>query len=316
MASKRNLVAEITEIRERADSNGEMDGITKLLFLCTTLQHHTDDSEESGFFIVATVACIESFFKWEIRRQIDSSNQGELSQLQLDELLPRITPDLLAAVHGREITIGELISHMVRLSNLDAITHAVKLIIRCDLIQLLKTARDPEQRRDMGEKAPFLVENIGRLLEDVRQTFRLRHVICHEAHLSSTTSIDEIKRLCEACYVFVRASHYGLAYDRNPNAPLSLVQALQEAQGRVDTLRAQLDSLENTILRRMQGRTQDAFATMRTTWRAYARSQAIFYGSADYNGTRGELSFTRELERAYKERLTEMETYARKIGVV
>ena len=73
---------------------------------------------ELAYFPVAIIAAIETYFRWEIRRLIDSLvTERYVNSLRVEETPLRISHDLLVAVHGERVTIGKLIAYSVRLSN-------------------------------------------------------------------------------------------------------------------------------------------------------------------------------------------------------
>ena len=75
MGPRRNVVAEIEEIRGRTLASDWDNGITKLLFLWTIAERLEEESEQQSYFIVASIAAVKTYFRWEIRRLIDSGDQ-------------------------------------------------------------------------------------------------------------------------------------------------------------------------------------------------------------------------------------------------
>ena len=120
MTNKRDYVGEIEEIRGRTGPSDWDNGITKLLFLITAASKLQTENAELAYYYVAAIAPIEVYFRWEIKRLIDSGDPRYLNNLKVDELPLKITHELLVAVHGKRITIGELVAHSVGLSNLEA----------------------------------------------------------------------------------------------------------------------------------------------------------------------------------------------------
>ena len=262
MGAKRDLVSEIEEIRSRTAPSDWDNGISKLLLLCTQTQKLEKETEQQDYFLVASIAAIETYFRWEIRRLIDSGDARYINNLRLDELQLRISPDLLVAVHGKRVTIGELVAHSVRLNNLDAINKTMSQLLRTDFLDLVTDARDPESRRKAGENAPRIIRSASDTLARVKRTFELRHIICHEAHLSTPVGLDEVRELCSSCYEFVLASHYGIAYYENPDAPLTLAEADNAAREGVEALKVQIKTVEELIISRVDSRIRGRPSTL------------------------------------------------------
>ena len=314
MGEKRDVVAEIEEIRNRTGPPNWDNGITKLFVLCRQAGDLEQDDERNGYFLVASIAAIETYFRWEIQRLIDSEDPRYIGNLQLEDSQFRITHDLLIAVHGKRISIGELAAHSVRLNNLEAINRIMSKLLQTDFLALVRDVRSPELRREKGVAAPTFLRSASETMTRVQRTFELRHIICHEAHLESRMEADGVRELCSACYEFAVASHYGITYHRNPNAPLTLVEAYDAAIQRVQALEAQIKTSEELIRPKLGPMSRAAFEKMQHAWKSYVECEADFCGSHSPNGNRGVLDAKLAIERLYKERLHALNEYAQNVA--
>jgi hypothetical protein len=312
LSSKRDYVGEIEDLRDRTGPTEWDNGITKLLFLCTQTEKLEKECVELAHFPVAIIAAIETYFRWEIRRLIDSGDERYVNSLRVEETPLRISHDLLVAVHGERVTIGELVAYSVRLSNLELISKTMGQLLQADFLVLVKEARDPELRRQQGENALAIIQSASDTLARVKRTFELRHIICHEAHLNNPVRLDEVKELCSACYEFARASNYAIAYHENPNAPLTLDEAYHAASERVQVLDSNIQAVEKRILSTINPDMQKAFDAMQTAWRLFVQREADFNASHHMNGNRGALYDKLASESLYKARLAHLTKYAEK----
>jgi uncharacterized protein YecT (DUF1311 family) len=310
MAAKRDYVAEIKEIRDRTGPRDWDNGITKLLFLSIQIQKLEKEGEAIAYFPVAIIAAIETYFRWEIRELIDSGDPRYLDNLRGDDLPLKITYDHLVAVHGKRVSIGELVAHSVRLNNLEAISKTMSDLLQSDFFVLVKESRDPELRRKDGLKAPTLIKSATETFARVKRTFELRHIICHEAHLNNPVTLDEAKELCSSCYEFARASRCAIAHHDNPDAPLTLEEAYDATKKRVRSLDEEITAVEKRIISTINPDTRAAFEAMQGTWRAYVEREADFNASQQMNGSRGALYAQSAMEGLYKERRDKLNEYA------
>jgi len=310
MGAKRDYVAEIEEIRRRTGPSSWDNGITKLLFLSMQTARLETEGEELAYFPVAAIAAIESYFRWEIKGLIDSGDVRFINNLKVDELPLKLSHALLVAVHGKRVTIGELISHSVRLNNLDAISKTMGQLLGTDFLALVKDARDPELRRKQGESAPTVLPSADESFARVKRTFELRHIICHEAHLSSPVRLDDVKELCSSCYGFARASRYGVAYQVDPYAPLTLQDAYEAASERVRVLNVEIQAVEKSISSGLPSVMQNTFDAMQQAWRLYVARESDFNASHHMNGNRGALYEQLATESLFKARLDKLKEYA------
>ena len=69
MPAKRNVLAEIEEIRGRMTAVDDLDsGILKLLTIVMSTEKLKDDDQEDelhAYFIVASIAAVETYFRWQ-----------------------------------------------------------------------------------------------------------------------------------------------------------------------------------------------------------------------------------------------------------
>jgi uncharacterized protein YecT (DUF1311 family) len=312
--AKRDYVFEIEEIRGRTGPHDWDNGITKLLFLATSVEKLQQEDEALGYYPVAAVAALETYFRWEIKALIDSGDIRYLNRLRVDDLPLKITHELIIAVHGKRITIGELVAHSVRLSDLDEIDGTMGKLLGVGFLDLVKDSRDPELRREHGENAPSVIRNAGETFKCVKRTFELRHIICHEAHLSIPVTLGEVKRLCSSCYEFARASRYAIAHHQNPNAPLTLNEAYQASSERLKVLENEMNALEKQILSALPPTEQKWFEEMQRSWKAFVESEGNFIASQQMNGNRAELYKKSNSEGLCKARLNHLTEYAGRLS--
>jgi hypothetical protein len=313
VSTKRNLVAEIEEIRNRTLSPDWDNGITKLFLLYNQTINLQQEDEQQAYFLVATVAAIETYFRFEIRSLVDSGDDQYINNLRLDNQPIKWSHELLLALHGKRVSLGELVGRSVRLNNLDAISETMRQLLQTDFLDLVKSARDPELRRKEGLNASTIIRSAGETLSHVKRTFELHHIICHEAHLTPMVRLEEVKELCHSCYTFVLASHYGIAFHKNPKAPLTLAEAHDAANARVRALEKQIKAVEELIISKIPPFLRNTFDAMQQAWRLYVEREAEFNASTEMNGNRGALYGRLAVESLYGKRLQEINEYARRI---
>lgn len=313
MKSKPDLAAQIEEIRSRTGPSEWDNGITKLLYLVDQTKRLEEECEENAYFLIASVSAMETYFRWEIQRLIDSEEPRYLNNLKLNDSSLRIGHELLIAVHGQRVSIGELVAHSQRLHSLDAIVGIMKELLDADFLALIKEAREPEMSRNVGPGAPIIIRSIGDTLTAVKRAFELRHIFCHEAHLNMVLKGDEVRGLCSACYSFVLASHYAIAFHRNPRAPLTLQEAHEAAMERVRLLEESINDVQEKMISTMGSRERERFLQIGPAWKEYVEREADFNASLNMNGNRGELDTQLTRECFYKKRLLDLKEHARRI---
>ncbi len=312
MNPKRDYVAEIEEKRERNEQSVHDAGIANMLILQMQTDHLQSEGVELAYFPVAAVAAIESYFKAEIIRLIDSGDTRFINNIPVDELPLKISQKLLLALHGRRVSVGELVAHVARLSSLESIGKTMTQLLGSDFFALVKDARDPWDRRNLGDSAPPVIQSVEEVFADVKRTYRLRHIICHEAPLKQVVRADEIKRICSSCYNFLRASYYAVAYHRNPQPPLTLEESFHTASELVEGLENEIRSVEKAIGSHL-GSSQKAFSEMQESWRNFVERQAYFDTCRDINGSRGMVRAKQLIANEYQKRLDALKRHAHQL---
>jgi hypothetical protein len=209
MPAKRDVLAEIVELRGRTTAIDDLDsGILKLLTITMSTEKLKDDGQEDelhAYFVVASIAAIETYFRWQIRTLIDSGNQRFLNNIRLDDLPIKLSHDLAVALIGKRLTIGELVAHTVGFSNFEQVAGFMTKLFATDFVRLVETTCEP----DHPEKP--VLEDIAQVVADVKRALELRHIICHEGQITHLIQNSEIKRLSNSCFMFARGCHYAIA---------------------------------------------------------------------------------------------------------
>jgi hypothetical protein len=307
---KRDYAAEIEEKKKRICHIPFNPGLTKLLQLTTCADRVEKESEELGYFLVAAVAALESFFRSQIAELIDSGDTRYLTNIPANQIRSRIDGPLLLALHGRRISLGELVAHLVTLSNLDTLNRSMTDLLGTDFLEMVKDARDPWDHRERGENAPPVLERADEVFGDVARTFELRHRICHEVIVGEPVRLDELKRLCRSSYSFAVASYYAIAHHFNPGTPLTLEEALRAASEKAESLAEQIQAVEKSIVRHLPPVALEAFSRAQESWRHYVTREAEFAASQEVNGNRCALVEKHVTADRYRKRLEELSPFA------
>jgi hypothetical protein len=302
MTPRRDYIDQIEEIRERTGHPDWDNGLTKLFFLSQYVQKLAVETEEANYYPVAAIAAVESYFRWEIRRLVDSGDPRFVNNLRFDKLQLKLDHEVLFAVHGKRVTIGELVARSVRLSSLDAINETMHHLLACDFVELVKDARHPEERRKHGDNAARVIDP-AETFRVLKRAFEVRNIVCHEAHLWSSTTLSEIKEICSECCKFAIASHYAVMFHRNPQSPLTLEESFRAVSERVRLLENEIMAIENELTLTMPPPVQETFRGMQEAWRKFVEKQGWFYASQQMNGNRGALHEKFVAEELGKERL-------------
>jgi uncharacterized protein YecT (DUF1311 family) len=160
--------------------------------------------------------------------------------------------DILKSLHGRSITIGELISHSISISNL---THLASHMTKLLGVEFLKEISLIHGRWDVEvlkkPKQPILIE-AEKTFRYVARTFELRHIFCHEMASKHEFELDEIEKCFDASVLFLKASEEFISETLYPNVPLtqtdmniSSLEAYKKERVHLDSLISKFEMLLN-----------------------------------------------------------------------
>ncbi|OOE91923.1 hypothetical protein BZG76_08725 [Salinivibrio sp. AR647] len=139
--------------------------------------------EGAKYIPVALVACIESYFRVQVARIVDSHEfyKNRASQLQ-------VKPDLKTAIdlEVNKLTIGEFISHLVKLNNIDDINKTMTTIMGDDFLKNVSVWREWfDNQVDLFNTSHN--EKFGYMLANLKRIFEQRNLICHESYFAPET---------------------------------------------------------------------------------------------------------------------------------
>jgi hypothetical protein len=245
MPAKRDLITEIEEVRGRMAAVDDLDsGILKLLMIVDStkkLQDEDPENELHAYYIVASIAAIESYFRWQIQRLIDFGNGRFLNNVRLDDQPIKLTHDVAVALVNKRVTIGELLAHTVGFSNFERVAAFMTKLLGTDFVQLVAGSSnvDPDNAT--------LLEDSAQVISDVKRSLELRHLICHEGYRNHLIPTLEIKQLSSSCYTFVRGSYYAISRFLDPAGPATQEDLYKATSIEANGLQIRLKALEEAI---------------------------------------------------------------------
>jgi hypothetical protein len=222
MNRTRDLIQEMVDVRARRQYGSAM---AELPFRLLELEHafrsfDKSQRELARYFPVALVASIEGFFRMAIRDLIDAG-EPYLSNAEKAASTVKLDYSLMRAVHGRQITIGELVAHSVPISRIEHIDAALSTLIGFGFLKQLRSTVDRWKHDVQGKPPEPMLSEPDDVYEHVARTFQLRHIICHEIASAFEVDLFEIEVCFESCVKFLRAANELISDTLHPGAPLT-----------------------------------------------------------------------------------------------
>ena len=313
MSRTRDIIQEITDTRQRRRFGS---GITELPMRLFALEqafkdHDKTQSELTRYFPVALIACVEGYFRMAIKDLIDAG-EPFLTNAEKPASLLKLDFTVLRAVHGKTITVGELIAHSAPISRLENIESVLSSLLNTSFLNSLRTTTDRWAHEIRGEPCVPILSNPDEVFAGVARTFELRHIICHEIASAYEVESDEVAQCLENCVAFLRAADEFISETIYPGAPLTQTD-MNVAAGK--SLNEQRDSLAETVAairKRLNSLELIAFNESQAKWDSYCEAWVNFIvGERSNSGTIWPLIYASEAEAVICRRLKDLKSWRR-----
>ncbi|MEO6293573.1 MAG: lysozyme inhibitor LprI family protein [Burkholderiaceae bacterium] len=208
--------------------------------------HDRAEKELSRYFPVALVACMEGYFRMAVRDLVDA---GDPYLANAEKVVATVKLDfsLMRAVHGRHVTIGEIIGHSVPISRFEHIEATFSSLLGTSFRAKLQSTTDRLAHEVRGEPSKPILDKPDEIFTNVKRTFELRHVICHELVSAYEINTLEIEHCFESCVAFLRAADECISETLNPGVPLTQTDMNIAAHSSQQDAEARLAAVVATI---------------------------------------------------------------------
>ena len=275
MSKKRDYIAEIEAIRGRKQSGVNTELVTRLFSLQRAFEARSAaDAEMMRYFPVALVACIEGYARAAIAELVDAgdpylANSGKLELMKIDF-------SILRAIHGKTVSVGELVAHSVSLSRLGDVDAHLSTITGENFLKKLSRVCDRWLSVTSGEPERPMLDDPSKVFAGVARTFELRHIICHETASAYTISVEEIENCFESCVLFLTATLELLFQTLLPNAPLTQMAMNDDAAKSLAASEAVCAEALYDARKRVADGEMPAFDEAQTRWEEFANAWVHF----------------------------------------
>lgn len=216
MAQKRNIVEEIElkKIRSNYPSKyGYSERFWSISRLTSELEKINSFAQEEAlrYIPLAVIAATESYFRLLYQQIIDKGEPYFSNAVKYFKEQGNIKFDLeyLIALQGKQVTVGEIFSHLFQLNNLTDINQTLSKILGIDFLGSLK---DFPHSQSMGMK-PYSRKFkllFGSYIESVNRLFEQRHIIAHEFALNLSIEKKKVLEDFDNLRVFLDACDFAV----------------------------------------------------------------------------------------------------------
>jgi len=306
MTNRRDLVAEIEEVRARAKP--AMIPVTipfRMQMIALAFKAApTLDPEFLRYLPIGTVACIEGFVRAAIRVIVDAggifveraANLSQARDLKVDF-------QVLRAAHERRISAGELIAHVIPLNNLAQIGSVMSVLIGEDFFERVKVAHSRWAVEVEKKPSRPIIEDPARTFQHVDEMFRLRHIYVHELVDFQLPDRSAMADALESSVEFLTASSEVVGDVLYPDAPLTQADMNVKAAQDLKTTDEQVDTVCASLASKLDEGRRSKLAGAQAAWRQFQRLHADFVASEFQVGSIRPTIYASEAKSVADERL-------------
>jgi uncharacterized protein YecT (DUF1311 family) len=217
---------------------------------------------------------------------------------------------LVRGIHGRTITIGDIVAYSVPLSSFGQIISYFNTLLGRPIRPLLEDARD-RWATEIGQKiaadvrplvdgaldewsnemeamaAGPIIRDFDALAAALSRLFEIRHILCHELTSRPIYDVSEIQGFLDAAFRFTRAVEEVLTLERFGVVPLTQAEMNTRADERVRSAEAELNDVVSRVQARL-GADADWRHTLQDAqdrWLSYRDAQCEFHAYSCRGGT-------------------------------
>lgn len=271
----KHVLAQIQEWKERRGESRLGFEVLMQVDALARLWGASESPEAYGDFIPMRLATIlEVYFRESFREVVDAK----------PEYLRRAEPllrglktdiDILASLHGRTITVGDLVAHNISLSSIESVLAACETLFPAFREKLPDVTE--HWTEDAGTRLEPILRDTERTIATVGKMLTVRHIVTHELPNSAPYELDEIESFLVETRDFLAAVDWFLVAETHGDVPRTQAamngnagEMLEKAETRMNDLLAKLKSMEGTELPRLESSQEAwiAFAEADSDWRA------------------------------------------------
>lgn len=207
--AKRNYIQEILEIQTRSGERPPyLTAFLRILEVRSLIENTREPNMEYlRYCSVGLVACLEAYFRALIKELIDSGEPFQKRCSRFDRI--KFNFEIVAAIHGNTITLGDIISHLIPLNNKNDINNSMSILLNADFFEEIKNVREhwPWEPIKTAPTKPIITDPAS-ILKNIDKTFDLRHIVCHEFGHPSQISLEEATLYIDSVELFLNATNF------------------------------------------------------------------------------------------------------------
>ena len=284
MKDRKHLSSQIQEAKERRGrysvSTSEM---THLLDGLRTVAAAANDSSTMTDFIPIRLATfIEVAVRNGIREIVDAGPPYSDREKTFDKLI-KFDYLLANAIHGNQISLGDLVANSIPTSSLAHIISVLSVLLGEGFQQNLVSI-DNRGETFFNNKREPIIDNAASVFASVGEIFEVRHILVHELPRQRPYRVRQLQSYIDSAQKFLLALEELIARELHGDYPVTQQQMNAAAHACLREARAKLASL----IWRARSTTdlnKRAFFISQKTWQKFCDAEARLHASLVEGGS-------------------------------
>ncbi len=307
----RDRVAEIEALRERGETHPSLAEM-----FVHTLSHewnngHGPLASASDFIIIRLVTIIEFATRAWITMLVDHgepfiSNAASLVQstgLKFDYAITR-------ALHGKQITLGELVAHSVSTNRISDIAGAISVVLGTDVFHEIVDITDRVRHEMFGEPSTPIIQNLAAMRSSLAKVFDIRHIVVHELPKETPYTTSDVQTFINAVEIFLKATDGAISKRLYGDYPLTQTDMNIAAKKRSDQAEAELQDL---LAHLDPSKHDQELWKAQDAWMVYSKLHAEYSSRINepFSGSIAPTIYWSEIANVTRERIKQLGPYLR-----
>lgn len=232
---KRNYINEITAIKARLEFDSRHAFSSRLSDIEKAFRENLSSDSEFNeellkYIPIATVACFESFFRSVIKELIDFGKPYSDNAVKFNQSKNvKFDFDIVNAIQSKTVTVGEFVSHILPCNSYEDINSNLSTLADIDFTKSIKTFERTSIFDHVNDNTRIFIANFDQIISDIKRTFELRHIFCHEFATNVKIDKKEILRCFTNSKIFLNQTNEFILDLLYPNAPETQMGMNQQA---------------------------------------------------------------------------------------
>ena len=245
----------------------------------------SENDEIHRHVVVALIAALQTYFRGTIVAITDSGD--DYRERAAERITEKISmKDALTWLSGKSVTFGELVAHVASCNSATDVISWLGTLLNCNFKDALASSVSEYDQRNGKVDPPLIVSDVDKLLSELSEAFRLRHILAHEAATNLQIDADTCRTMWNAVQTLLKGINAVLWTTAYKKLPLTQAEMAKHAYADVREARKELAE----VLRRARNlsRSDGTSAWLRANHIAWMKGMTDWYRNT-YGKLRGTL---------------------------